>query len=243
MIALRNVTKSYPGGHLGLAAVSITIDRGDFVVITGASGAGKSTLLNAITFRLRPDEGEVMVGKYSSLRLRRRDIPRIRRQFGIITQDLRLLDDRSIYENVAFALRITGTHDPRAVKHGTMRALHRVGLAHRLHSRPRELSGGEQQRAALARALVNDPVFLLADEPAGNLDARAGDQIFALLREVNLGGTGVLLATHNPGGIDSRRDRIVRMENGVLHEWVPAAGSGTAGTAGAAGGSWQKAQP
>jgi cell division transport system ATP-binding protein len=221
-----------------LNAVTLAVERGDFLVITGASGAGKSTLLKAVTFEILPDEGEVVVESFTSTRIRRREIPRVRRQLGIITQDFRLLDDRSIFENVAFALRITGIHDPRAIKDRTLRALHRVGLAHRRHSRPRELSGGEQQRAALARALVNDPLYLLADEPAGNLDARAGDQIFALLREINLGGTGVLVATHNPGGIDSRRDRIVRMEGGALHEWVP----GKAAPAGPAPG-WRRAQP
>jgi len=238
MIAFRSVTKTYTGGRTGLNAVTLAIERGDFMVITGASGAGKSTLLKAIMFEVLPDEGEVVVETFSSTKLRRRDIPRVRRQLGVITQDFRLLDDRSIFENVAFALRITGTADPRAIKEGTMRAIHRVGLAHRRHARPRELSGGEQQRAALARALVNDPLYLLADEPAGNLDARAGDQIFGLLREINLSGTSVLVATHNPGGIDPRSDRIVRMENGTLLEWVPGAASKAVG---ANEGSWRKA--
>jgi cell division transport system ATP-binding protein len=218
MIRFLDATKFYPGGQVGLDHVTLDIERGDFVVISGPSGAGKSTLLRAITFAVLPDEGVVEVEGHKSSQLRAREIPRIRRQLGVIYQDFRLLRDRNIYENVLFPLRVLGNHDMRSVRERAMRALHRVGLAHRRSAFPRELSGGEQQRAALARALVNDPVYLLADEPAGNLDQRAGDEIFALLREVNLGGTAVLVATHQPARALPRRDRILYIENGVARE-------------------------
>jgi cell division transport system ATP-binding protein len=228
MIRFLAATKVYPGGRVGLDQVTLEIERGDFVVIAGPSGAGKSTLLRAVTFAVLPDEGEVEVEGQRSSQLRRRDIPRVRRQLGIIYQDFRLLRDRSIYENVIFPLRVLGNHDSRAIRERAMRALHRVGLAHRRNALPRELSGGEQQRTALARALVNDPVYLLADEPAGNLDQRAGDEIFALLREVNLAGTGVLVATHQPARAHPRRDRVIYIENGAARELtgeVPASSS------------------
>jgi cell division transport system ATP-binding protein len=221
MIRFLDATKVYPGGRVGLDRVTLEFERGDFVVLSGPSGAGKSTLLRAITFAVVPDEGEVEVLGLKSSQLRRRDIPHVRRQLGIIYQDFRLLRDRSIYENAIFPLRILGHHDAGSIRERTMRALHRVGLAHRRNALPRELSGGEQQRAALARALVNDPLYLLADEPAGNLDQRAGDEIFALLREVNLAGTGVLVATHQPARANPRRDRMVHIENGVARELNP----------------------
>ena len=220
MIHFVHASKSYHGGHVALDDVCLSVDRGEFVVVSGPSGAGKSTLLKAITFEVLPDRGEVIVESFRSTALKGRDVPRVRRQLGVIYQDFKLLKDRTIYDNVAFALRITGVDHPRAIQERTLRALHRVGLAHRRHARPLELSGGEQQRVGLARAIVLDPLYLLADEPAGNLDPRAGDELFALLREVHLAGTGVLLVTHNPGRADSRRDRLVHMENGIVRELV-----------------------
>ena len=218
MIHFIHVSKSYPGGHVALDDICLSVDRGEFVVISGPSGAGKSTLLKAITFEVLPDRGEVIVESFRSAALKRRDIPQLRRQLGVIYQDFKLLKDRTIFENVAFALRITGIDHPRAIKERTLRALHRVGLAHRRHAHPRELSGGEQQRAGLARAIVLDPLYLLADEPTGNLDPRAGDELFALLREVNLAGTGVIVVTHGAGRADPRRDRLVHIENGIARE-------------------------
>jgi cell division transport system ATP-binding protein len=202
---------------VALDDVCLTIERGQFVLFTGPSGAGKSSLLKAITFEILPDRGEVIVDAFHSSTVKRRQIPFLRRQLGIVFQDFKLLGDRSIFENVAFALRIVGVDDPRMLKERTLRALHRVGLYHRRNARPRELSGGEQQRVGVARALVNDPVFLLADEPTGNLDPRATDETFALLREINLGGTGVVVATHRPSA-DARCDRLFHIENGVVRE-------------------------
>lgn len=218
MITFLHVHKTYPGGHVALDDVSLTIDRGDFVMVVGASGAGKSSFLKSITFEILPDHGEVIVESFRSSEIKRRQIPFLRRQLGVIYQDFKLLKDRSIFENVAFALRITGVDDPRRITERTLRALHRVGLSHRRHARPRELSGGEQQRVGLARALVNDPVFLLADEPAGNLDPQAGDVLFSLLREINRAGTGVIVATHRAARIDPRRDRLIELDSGVARE-------------------------
>jgi cell division transport system ATP-binding protein len=218
MIHFVHVSKSYSGGHIALDDVCLSVDRGEFVVVSGPSGAGKSTLLKAITFEILPDRGEVIVETFRSTALRRRDVPLLRRQLGVIYQDFKLLKDRTIFENVAFALRITGVDHPRAIKERTLGALHRVGLAHRRHAHPRELSGGEQQRVGLARAIVLDPLYLLADEPTGNLDPRAADELFALLREVNLAGTGVIVVTHGAGRADPHRDRLIHIENGVLRE-------------------------
>jgi cell division transport system ATP-binding protein len=222
MINFLHVHKSYPGGHVALDDVCLTIERDDFVIIAGASGAGKSSLLKSITFEILPDRGEVVVETFNSSQIKRRQIPFLRRQLGVIFQDFKLLKDRSIFENVAFALRITGVDNPRLITERTLRALHRVGLSHRRHARPRELSGGEQQRVGLARALVNDPVFLLADEPTGNLDPEAGEELFDLLREINLAGTGVIIATHHAGRVDPRRDRLINLDEGVAREQRPA---------------------
>ncbi len=222
MIHFAHVTKTYPGGHIALDDVCVSIDRGEFVILTGPSGAGKSSFLRSISFEIRPDQGEIIVESISSSKLKRRDVPRLRRQLGVIYQDFKLLKDRTVFDNVAFPLRITGVDDPREIKERTMRALHRVGLAHRRHARPLELSGGEQQRAALARALVNDPLYLLADEPTRNLDPPAGDVLFALLREIHLAGTGVIVATHINTRADPRRDRLFHIVSGSLRELAPA---------------------
>ena len=223
MITFLHACKSYPGGHMALDDVCLTIERGQFVLFTGPSGAGKSSLLKAITFEILPDRGEIIVDTFHSSTVRRRQIPFLRRQLGIVFQDFKLLGDRSIFENVAFALRIVGVDDPRALKERTLRALHRVGLYHRRNARPHELSGGEQQRVGVARALVNDPVFLLADEPTGNLDPRAADEIFTLLGEINLGGTGIVVATHRPSRTDPRCDCLFHIEHGLVRE-LPAPG-------------------
>jgi cell division transport system ATP-binding protein len=219
MITFLHVVKAYPGGHVALDDVSLTLERGELAVFIGASGAGKSSLLKAMNFEILPDSGEVIIDNFRSSTIREREIPFLRRQMGVVFQDFKLLTDRSIYENVAFALRITGLDDPRAIKERTLRALHRVGLYHRRNAFPRELSGGEQQRVGVARAVVNDPVFLLADEPTGNLDPRAADGILALLSEINLGGTGVIIATHRMERmVDLRSHRRFHVDKGAVEE-------------------------
>ncbi|MGD8397026.1 MAG: ATP-binding cassette domain-containing protein [Candidatus Eiseniibacteriota bacterium] len=229
MITFYHVSKSYPGEQLALDDVCLTIERGELVVVTGSSGAGKSSLLKCMYMELIPDAGEVVVESFRSSMITRHEIPYLRRQLGIVFQDFKLLPDRSILENVAFALRITGQNDRRTIRELAQLALHRVGLHHRRLARPRELSGGEQQRVAIARALVNDPVFLLADEPTGNLDHDSGREVLELLGEINLGGTGVVIATHAAGAVDLPRARHLVVEAGRVQE-VPTAPRRRAGS-------------
>jgi cell division transport system ATP-binding protein len=219
VITFFHVSKYYAGGQVALDDVCLTIERGELVLVAGPSGAGKSSLLKCIYMDLMPDEGEVVVESYRSSTITRRDIPFLRRQLGVVFQDFKLLPDRSILENVGFALRITGVNDRKTVHELGQLALHRVGLHHRRLARPHELSGGEQQRVAIARALVNDPVFLLADEPTGNLDSAAGREVFELLREINLGGTGVVIATHDETALTVLpKSRVIVVEDGRARE-------------------------
>lgn len=196
MIRLISVYKEYPRSGLALKDVSFHLAKGEFAFLTGPSGAGKSTILRLVHMAEGPTDGEVRVSGFSSKRIRRRDIPKLRRRVGVIFQDFRLLRDRTAAENLAFALEVTGAR-PTEIKSKVQRLLAQVGLAARAGAFPTELSGGEQQRIALARALIHDPVVLLADEPMGNLDERAARGIFDLARDVNASGTAVLMATHD----------------------------------------------
>jgi len=196
VIRLINVYKEYPRSGLALKDVSFHLAKGEFAFLTGPSGAGKTTILRLIHMAEGPTDGEVRVSGFSSKRIRRRDIPKLRRRVGVIFQDFRLLRDRTAAENLAFALEVTGTRSTE-IKSKVQRLLAQVGLAARAGAFPTELSGGEQQRVALARALIHDPVVLLADEPMGNLDERAAKGIFDLARDVNASGTAVLMATHD----------------------------------------------
>jgi cell division transport system ATP-binding protein len=196
VIKLINVYKEYPRSGLALKDVSFHLAKGEFAFLTGPSGAGKSTVLRLIHMAEEPTDGEVRVSGFSSKRIRRRDIPKLRRRVGVIFQDFRLLRDRTTAENLAFALEVTGAR-PNEMKSKVQRLLAQVGLAARAGAFPSELSGGEQQRIALARALIHDPVVLLADEPMGNLDERAAKGIFELARDINASGTAVLMATHD----------------------------------------------
>ncbi|MGD8868695.1 MAG: cell division ATP-binding protein FtsE [Gemmatimonadales bacterium] len=196
MIRLINVYKEYPRSGLALKDVSFHLAKGEFAFLTGPSGAGKSTILRLIHMAEEPTEGEVRVSGFSSKRIRRREIPKLRRRVGMMFQDFRLLRDRTASDNLAFALEVTGAR-PAEIKSKVQRLLAQVGLAARAGAYPTELSGGEQQRIALARALIHDPVVLLADEPMGNLDERAARGIFDLARDINAAGTAVLMATHD----------------------------------------------
>ena len=196
MIKLINVYKEYPRSGLALKNVSFHLKKGEFAFLIGPSGAGKTTILRLIHMVESPTDGEVRVSGYSSARMKRRDIPRLRRRVGMVFQTFRLLRDRTAAENLAFALEVTGARRSE-VKGKVQRLLAQVGLAPRAGAFPDELSGGEQQRIALARALIHDPVVLLADEPTGNLDERASRGIFELTRDINSAGTAVLMATHN----------------------------------------------
>jgi cell division transport system ATP-binding protein len=217
MIRFDKVTKTYPraAGATALRDVSFRLGKGEFAFLTGPSGAGKSTILKLLYMDERPTSGEVRISGYSSLKIKHREIPTLRRRLGIVFQDFRLLDDRTAEANVAFALEVIGT--PRASIPGKVaRALTQVGLASKATALPRELSGGEQQRVAFARALVNDPFVLIADEPTGNLDERATRGIFQLLREINASGTAVLMATHDLALVRSTDYRCIELNHGEI---------------------------
>jgi len=226
MIRFTEVTKRYARDHVALDDVSVFIGRGEFVFFTGASGAGKSTLLKHVYFDELPTEGEVRVGGYMSDRATSRDIAQLRRKLGVVFQDFRLLDDRTAAANVAFALEVIGT--PRAqIAPRVARALAQVGLSSKDTALPSQLSGGEQQRVAIARAIVNDPFVLVADEPTGNLDERATNAIFQLLRDINAAGTAVLMATHDLALVRSTEYRTVELEHGsIIADSRPGVASG-----------------
>jgi cell division transport system ATP-binding protein len=216
VIKFTAVYKEYPRSGLALKNVNFHIRKGEFVFLTGHSGAGKSTVLKLIQMADLPSGGEVRVSGHSSSRLRRSDIPKLRRKLGVVFQDYRLLPDRTAEENVAFALEVTGTRR-RTIGPRVTRLLADVGLAAKASSLPQELSGGERQRVAVARALANQPLVLLADEPTGNLDEWATKGVFDLFREINSNGMTVLMATHdldlvraNPGL------RVLELSHGEL---------------------------
>ena len=215
MIRFTRVTKEYPRLGAALSNASFSVAKGEFVFLTGPSGAGKSTILKLVYMEERPTSGEVRVGGLSSVTIRRREIPQLRRRLGIVFQDFRLLEDRTAEANVAFALEVTGA--PRnAIAAKVSRVLTQVGLASKANSYPRELSGGEQQRVAIARALVNDPLLLVADEPTGNLDDRATRGVFQLLREINASGTAIVMATHNLDLLRRSDYRTIELNRGQI---------------------------
>ncbi len=196
MIKLINVYKEFPRSGLALKNVSFHLRKGEFAFLIGPSGAGKTTVLQLIHMAEQPTDGEVRVSGNSSNRMKRRDVSKLRRRVGMVFQTFRLLRDRTAAENLAFALEVTGARRSE-VKAKVQRLLAQVGLASRAGAYPDELSGGEQQRIAIARALIHDPVVLLADEPTGNLDERAARGVFELTRDINSSGTAVLIATHD----------------------------------------------
>jgi len=182
--------------NAGVKNLNFTIDDGDFVFLTGPSGAGKSTILRLIYMDLFPEKGKVLIRDFDSTRIRDREIPFLRRKVGMIFQDYQLLKDRNVYQNVALAL-YASHYKTREIKSRVYNILNQVGLGHRVHHRPTELSGGEQQRVTIARALVKEPIVLLADEPTGNLDPRVSIELINLLNKINKKGTAVIVATHN----------------------------------------------
>ena len=215
MITLENVSKSYAKGQPALNDVSLHIDKGEFVFIVGNSGSGKSTLIKLLLKELEPTSGTIIVNDQNLGKMKRRKVPKYRRGVGVVFQDFRLLKDRNVYENVAFAQRVIERPN-RVIKKRVPEILTLVGLAEKYKSFPRELSGGEQQRVALARALVNRPNILLADEPTGNLDPKNSLEIMKLLEEANERGTTVLVVTHNREIVNSFRKRVITMRKGVI---------------------------
>lgn len=215
IIELDNVTKIYPTGSPALNGVSLSIERGEFVFIVGDSGSGKSTMIKLLLRELTATSGTVRVMGTDLSRIRHRKIPKFRRNLGIVFQDFRLLKDRNVYENVAFAQRIVETPN-REIKKNVPSILATVGLAGKYKAKPKQLSGGEQQRVALARALVNNPTILLADEPTGNLDPKNSWEIMNLLEEINNNGTTVVVVTHNREIVNAMQKRVITMRKGVI---------------------------
>ena len=215
MITLENVSKSYAKGQPALNDVSLHIDKGEFVFIVGNSGSGKSTLIKLLLKELEPTSGTIIVNDQNLGKMKRRKVPKYRRGVGVVFQDFRLLKDRNVYENVAFAQRVIERPN-RVIKKRVPEILTLVGLAEKYKSFPRELSGGEQQRVALARALVNRPNILLADQPTGILDPKNSLEIMKLLEEINERGTTVLVVTHNREIVNSFRKRVITMRKGVI---------------------------
>ncbi len=215
MIEFINVTKKYPNGTMALKDINLKIEKGEFVFIVGSSGSGKSTLMKLILKEEEPSEGEVNVNGYKVTFLDRKEIPFLRRSLGIVFQDFRLLPDKTVYENVAFAMQITEAL-PKEIRRQVPMSLALVGLGRKANVYPNQLSGGEQQRVALARALVNNPSLLIADEPTGNLDPDTSWEIMKLLSEVNNRGTTVIIATHEKAIVDAMKKRVVVIDRGTI---------------------------
>ncbi len=215
MISLRNVSLAYPNGVHALDNVSLEIGKGEFVFLVGHSGTGKTSLLRLLYREIAPHSGEITVDGVRVDKISAGRVPILRRRLGVVFQDYKLLVDKTVWENVAFAMQVTGAHTKDILRQ-VPRALDLVGLAHKSRMYPGELSGGEQQKTAIARALVNNPKLLLCDEPTGNLDPGATTEIMELLGRINIKGTTVMVATHNQGVVDRMRRRVVRMENGRI---------------------------
>jgi cell division transport system ATP-binding protein len=218
VISLRGVSLTYANGVRALDDVDLEVAKGAFVFLVGHSGTGKSSLLKLLYREMVPSGGQVVVDGVRVDTLRRSKVARLRRNIGVVFQDFKLLTHKTVWENVAFALQVTGASS-RDVMRQVPRALDLVGLAHKSRMFPGELSGGEQQRTAIARALVNNPKLLLCDEPTGNLDPANTTEIMELLQRINLKGTTIIVATHNQAVVDRMRRRVVRLEDGrILHD-------------------------
>jgi cell division transport system ATP-binding protein len=215
IIELDDVTKVYPGGHLALERVSLTVGRGDFVFLVGPTGCGKSTLIKLLIRELDPTEGEVRIAGRSIGTLSEKKIPLLRRNIGTVFQDFKLLPNRSVYDNVAYALQVTGGSRSE-IRSKVPEILRLVGLQGKIHNYPDQLSGGEQQRVSIARGFVNHPPLLLADEPTGNLDPETSIGIMQLLYRINRTGTTVLVATHDRDMVDKMRRRVLALDEGRL---------------------------
>ncbi|MCB0281713.1 MAG: cell division ATP-binding protein FtsE [Calditrichaeota bacterium] len=197
--------------------ITFRILKGEFVFLKGSSGAGKSTILRHIYMDLYPNQGMVIVENYSSAKISDKEIPFLRRKLGVIFQDFKLLSDRNVFDNVAFALRVTGAKS-NEIKRKVMRVLTEVNLGQKRNMYPSELSGGEQQRVAIARAIINNPFIILADEPTGNLDTKTSVEIMEILEKINRQGTAVLMATHSQEILKKYKHRTLTIENGILEK-------------------------
>ena len=215
MLIMSDVSKVYPGGSMALQDVNVHIEPGEFVFVVGPSGAGKSTFIKMLFREVLPTTGSIFVNGVDILSLTPKEIPFLRRQLGIIFQDYRLLPDRTVFENVAFAMQVIEAPH-RKIKRQVMNVLDLVGLRHRANAYPNELSGGEQQRIAIARAIVNDPLFVIADEPTGNLDPETSWDIMEIFKEINATGTTIVMATHDKEVVDAMGKRVIAIEKGRI---------------------------
>ena len=207
--------KIYPGGAVGLDDVSVHIRPGEFVFLVGPSGAGKSTFIRLISREIEPTSGQVLVDGVDIMKLKRGEIPYLRRQLGIVFQDYRLLNDRTAYENIAFAMQVVEAPSFK-IRRRVKEVLKLVGLEERAHNYPGEMSGGEQQRVAIARAIVNDPLLVIADEPTGNLDPETSMEIMNLFSQINNNGTTIIMATHDKTMVDYMQKRVIAIEDGKI---------------------------
>ena len=215
MLIMNDVSKVYPGGSVALQDVNVHIEPGEFVFVVGPSGAGKSTFIKMLFREVLPTTGSIFVNGMDILALSPKEIPFMRRQLGIIFQDYRLLPDRTVFENVAFAMQVIEAPH-RKIRRQVNNVLDLVGLRHRANAYPNELSGGEQQRIAIARAIVNDPVFVIADEPTGNLDPETSWDIMEIFKEINDTGTTIVMATHDKEVVDAMGKRVIAIEHGRI---------------------------
>ena len=215
MIQFTDVTKSYTEGNTALNGVSLQIEDGEFVFLVGPSGSGKSTIMKVITGELKPTSGQVHVNGYSLDRIRKRDIPYMRRTLGVVFQDFRLINKMTVYDNVAYAMRVIGAREAE-IKERVPYVLDLVGLTGKERRHPNEMSGGEQQRLAIARALVNNPSTIIADEPTGNLDPARSFELMSLLEEINKLGTTVLVVTHEQELVKHFDKRVIAIDEGVV---------------------------
>ena len=215
MLKMTDVSKVYPGGSTALQDVNVHITPGEFVFVVGPSGAGKSTFIKMLFREVLPTTGSIFVNGVDILSLTPKEIPYLRRQLGIIFQDYRLLPDRTVYENVAFAMQVIETPH-RKIKRRVLNVLDLVGLRHRANAYPNELSGGEQQRIDIARAIVNDPILVIADEPTGNLDPETSWDIMDIFKEINATGTTIVMATHDKEIVDAMGKRVIAIEDGRI---------------------------
>lgn len=210
---MKDVSKKYGNGTTALRGVSVNVEAGEFTYIVGPSGAGKSTFIKLLYREEKLDKGSLKVGKFDLAKIKKRDVPLLRRSVGVVFQDYKLLPKKTVFENIAYAMEVIG-EKPRNIKKRVMEVLDLVGLKHKIRSFPNELSGGEQQRIAIARAIVNNPKVLIADEPTGNLDPENSWEIMNLLERINLQGTTVLMATHNSQIVNTLRHRVIAIEDG-----------------------------
>ena len=219
MIQLQGVSKVYSNGAVGLNNVSLTIEKGEFVFITGNSGSGKSTFLKLLFKEIDPDHGKIIINNRDISKLKRRQIPYLRRDLGMVFQDFRLLPNKTVYENVAFAMQIVGATS-RDIRKNVPIVLGLVGLARKARCYPNELSGGEQQRTALARAIVNNNPILIADEPTGNLDPATSWEIMNCLQDINRRGVTIIMATHEREIVNTLKKRVIEISNGQISKDV-----------------------